>query len=162
MNAPKDGSARAVAPVVQLVVFRLGESDFGLEITRVREIGRLQPLTPMPRAPRHLEGVMNLRGRIIPVFDLKVRLGLPPTPRTEEARILVTEWGGQTAGLLVDRVREVVKVPRGAVRPAPGMVTAVAGKYLEAIAEMGDRLVFLLDLERVFRMDEREGDADGA
>lgn len=137
-----------------MVLFNLAGSEFGVEITQVREIIRMTEMTKMPRAPKFLEGIINLRGQIIPVLDLRKRFDMPVAPATASSRIMITEVKGQAIGLLVDKIVEVLKVSRTAVSNAPEMVSTIAGEYLMGVVEVKSRLVILLNLERIFNLEE--------
>ncbi|NOZ07123.1 MAG: chemotaxis protein CheW [Chloroflexi bacterium] len=139
----------------QLVVFGLTQELYGVDIGRVQEIIRMQTITEVPRAPEFVEGVINLRGGIIPVIDLRKRFGMAHDDHDKETRIVVVEMGGQRVGLVVDRVSEVLRVPKGNIEPPSALVTTVESAYLRAIAKLEDRLIILLDLDRVLRMDEQ-------
>ncbi len=140
----------------QLVVFGLTQELYGVDIGRVQEIIRMQTITEVPRAPEFVEGVINLRGGIIPVIDLRKRFGMSHDDHDKETRIVVVEMGGQRVGLVVDRVSEVLRVPTANIEPPSALVTTVESAYLRAIAKLEDRLIILLDLDRVLRMDEQE------
>src|ERR687888_2756041 len=101
----------------QLVVFQLGAELYGVEIARVHEIIRLQAVTRVPRAPAFVEGVINLRGKVIPVVDLRRRFGLPPAEHTRASRIVVVELGDHVVGITVDGVSEVLRVDTATVEP---------------------------------------------
>jgi len=148
-----DGSP-AEGGEVQLVLFMMSGSEFGIEIRQVREINRVVDITKVPKAPDFLEGIMNLRGRIIPVVDLKKRFKLPAAETTAQTRIMIAEVGEQLVGLWVDRVTEVLKVPRAVIAPAPPMVLTIAGEYLSGILETKGRLVILLNLPRILKLEE--------
>jgi len=140
----------------QLVVFGLASELYGVEIGRVQEIIRMQVITEVPRAPQFVEGVINLRGGIIPVVDLRKRFGMGDEAHDKDTRIVVVEMGGQRVGLVVDRVSEVLRVPKSDIEPPSALVTTVDSAYLRAIAKLEDRLVILLDLDRVLNIDEQE------
>ncbi len=139
----------------QLVVFGLTQELYGVDIGRVQEIIRMQTITEVPRAPEFVEGVINLRGGIIPVIDLRKRFGMTNESHDKETRIVVVEMGGQRVGLVVDRVSEVLRVPKDNIEPPSALVTTIESAYLRAIAKMEDRLIILLDLDRVLRMEEQ-------
>jgi purine-binding chemotaxis protein CheW len=128
--------------VQQLVVFSLGTEEYGLSITQVQEIIRYSQPRSVPSAPRSVRGVINLRGTIVPVCDLKQRLGLDPT-RTAESKIVIVESGGVTAGLVVDEVEEVLSIDDEQVDDAPGP----RGGPVSSLARVGDRVLVLLDLD---------------
>jgi purine-binding chemotaxis protein CheW len=139
----------------QLVVFQLGAELYGVEISRVHEIIRLQSVTKVPRAPAFVEGVINLRGKVIPVVDLRRRFGLPTAEHTRASRIVVVELGDQVVGIIVDGVSEVLRVNTATVEPPSPVVAGIDSEYLHGIAKLTDRLVILLDLDRVLAREER-------
>lgn len=107
------------ARLAQLCTFRVGGEDYAIDIMRLREVIRPVPITPVPRAPPFVEGVFRVRGEVIPLLDVRKRFGLPASPPTRATRYLVVNVAGRRIGLLVDQVCEVVRVPRGEIRPAP-------------------------------------------
>ena len=137
-----------------LVVFRLGHEEFALPIVSVIEILRPQKLTRMPRAPHFVSGVMNLRGKVFPVVDLKRRLGLPPAPADQKTRIMVVDFHGDQMGLVVDEVREVFRGDEGALEKAPNLAQGVTADYLCGVVSQGERMILLLDLGLLFAVDE--------
>jgi purine-binding chemotaxis protein CheW len=139
----------------QLVVFQLGAELYGVEIARVHEIIRLQTVTRVPHAPAFVEGVINLRGKVIPVVDLRRRFGLPMADHTRASRIVVVEIGDQVVGIVVDSVSEVLRVNKGTIEPPSPVVAGIESDYLLGIAKLPERLVILLNLDRVLARDER-------
>jgi purine-binding chemotaxis protein CheW len=139
----------------QLVVFQLGAELYGVDIARVHEIIRLQSITRVPRAPSFVEGVINLRGKVIPVVDLRRRFGLPTTEHTRATRTVVVEIGDQVVGIIVDSVSEVLRVSTSTVEPPSPVVAGIDSEYLHGIAKLPERLVILLDLDRVLAREER-------
>ncbi|MBX5491031.1 MAG: chemotaxis protein CheW [Chloroflexi bacterium] len=139
----------AVASEEQVVVLELAGEAYGVEIGRVQEIIRMQPITRVPNGPAFFEGVTNLRGRVIPVLDLRKRFGLEATPPTRRSRIVVAELGEHTVGLVVDAVSEVLRVSADAVEPPSALVTTADSAYLRGVAKLDERLVLLLDLARI-------------
>ena len=136
----------------QLLTFELDGAPYALPVERVREIVRVRPITPVPRVPADVRGVISLRGEIVQVVDLRRRLGLELLAATRSSRIVVVHAGDdRVAGLLVDAVREVVSVPDEAVRPALGDSDAV-----EALCVRGEEFVSLVDLDRVLAVDAHE------
>lgn len=140
----------------QYVVFRLGETSFGVDIQQMLRIVRLTPLTRVPRAPHFLEGVINYRGQVVPVVDLHKRLALPQVEYGDEARILIVELQAQPVGMLADSVVGIWRLPAEAIQPAPDMVAQVNGVYLTGVARVGGRLTVLLDLSRVLTVEETD------
>jgi purine-binding chemotaxis protein CheW len=147
---------------LQIVVCELADEHYGLDIARVYEIIRHQPITPVPRAPSFVKGVINLRGRIIPVVDLRGRFGMPETEGTKETRIVVAESGSTRVGLVVDSVSEVLLVPVESVEGTPEVAAGADAEYLRGIAKLGDRLVLLLELDGLFGLEERHALAGAA
>ena len=132
----------------QLVVFDLAGEVYGVNIETVREIIRMQEVTYVPDAPDFVEGVINLRGRVIPVVDLRKRFSLAVTDATDESRVVVVDIGGQDIGVIVDAVTEVLRIAEDSVEPASSLVTTEDSYYIEGIAKVGDRLLILLDIDR--------------
>jgi purine-binding chemotaxis protein CheW len=113
----------------------------------------MQPITRVPKAPFYVEGVINLRGKVIPVVDMRKRFGLDTSDRTKNNRIVVVAIGGTTIGIIVDAVTEVLRIPNSAVEAASTIVTAGDTDYLQGIAKLEDRMVILLDLGKVLSKD---------
>jgi purine-binding chemotaxis protein CheW len=153
MAEKKEQSAN---PLLQLVIFKIGEEEFGVEITRVKEIIRLQPITRIPRTPDFLEGVINLRGKIIPVVDLRRRLGLPPKEPDKKTRIIVIEEEDRMVGFLVDAVTEVLRIPDQTTELPPNLKTGIDRSFITSIGILDKRLIILLDLNKVFTLEEEE------
>lgn len=151
--------ARQTAGEAQMVVFNLGEEQFGIDIARVQEIIRWQRITAVPKAPYYVEGVIDLRGRIVPVVDLRGCFGLPPVEPGRETRIVVVGIRGVTVGLVLDGVSEVLDVPLSAIEPPSPLVTTLESGFLRGMVRLEDRLIMLLDLEQVLPFDLAVGDA---
>ncbi|MCU0308865.1 MAG: chemotaxis protein CheW [Thermoleophilia bacterium] len=132
---------------IQLVVFALADGEYGLPIEHVQEIIRYAPPRPLPEAPPGIEGVIDLRGRIVPVVDLKARFGLPPD-RPETSRIVVVEVADSVIGVVVDEVAEVLTVGLDRTEPPPP-VAAVNAPYLDAVAKVDERLLVIMDVDRL-------------
>ena len=130
----------------QVVICQLGDECYGLEIGSVYEIIRFQESTAVPTAPGYVDGVINLRGRIIPVMDLSSRFGLPRPSTTKSTRIIVAGTDGVRVGLVVDAVTEVLMIAEEAVEPTPDVAAAHDSAYIRGIAKLGEELVILLDL----------------
>jgi purine-binding chemotaxis protein CheW len=140
--------AAEVERELQLVAFALDREEFAIPIAQIREIIRVGDITRIPQAPPHVRGVMNLRGRILPVVELRSRLGLPPAEVTSRSRVLVADAQGRTLGLLVDAVTEVVKIPERAIVPPPDDILAANANYITGVARLGSRLLILLELDQ--------------
>ena len=142
---------------VQLVVFKIGKEEFGVAISQVREIVRLVPITPVPKAPVFVEGVVNLRGQILAVVDLATRLSLKGDARSEQTRIIVVEVEGNTVGMVVDEVTEVLRLSKENIDSTPELIASeVQHKYLEGVGKLDDRLLILIDLAKIFSVEEVE------
>ncbi len=132
----------------QLVVFGLASEVYGVDIETVREIIRMQAVTHVPDAPDFVEGVINLRERVIPVVDLRKRFGLAVSDATAESRVVVVDIGGVDIGVMVDSVTEVLRISEESIEPTSSIVTTTDSYYIQGIAKVGDRLLILLDLEK--------------
>lgn len=140
----------------QLVVFRLANEFYGVDIGAVNTIIRMQEITAIPRTPDFVEGVINLRGSIVPVIDLRKRFGLPIGEITKASRIVVVEAGQQMIGMIVDAVAETLRLPSNAIEPPSPVVTSLDTEYLRGVGKLEDRMVILLDLEKVLSNSEVE------
>ncbi len=135
-------------------MFNIGKELYGVGIESVHEIVKVPDITQVPDAPRFLEGVINLRGKIIPVVDLRKRLNLQGKERNKSSRVLITENEGRLIGLLVDAVSEVLKLHPDAIEAPPEMVSAIGVEYITGVAKVGERLVILLTLQKVLNLDD--------
>ncbi|MDD5347189.1 MAG: chemotaxis protein CheW [Candidatus Omnitrophica bacterium] len=139
----------------QLVVFTLGDEEFGVDISQVREIVRIVQITYLPKAPVFIEGVVNLRGQVLPVIDLSKRLGVGSKERSEATRIIVVEVGENTVGMIVDSVSEVLRLSNDCVEDVPSLVeTEVPEHYIRGVGKLKDRLLVLLDLNKILTPEE--------
>lgn len=138
----------------QLVVFRIGRELFGVEIDAIREIVRIPEITEVPDAPEFLEGMINLRGKIVPVVDLKKRLKLSGDARTKESRVLITDNTVSISGLIVDSVDEVIRIEGDAVEEPPDMITAIGIEYITGVAKVEEKLIILLDIRKILSDEE--------
>ena len=133
----------------QLVVFDLGGEAYGVEINEVREIIRIQEVTATPQSPWFVEGVINLRGKVIPVVDLRKRFGLEIRDETKDTRIVVVDIANTDIGMIVDAVTEVMRIPMSDVEPPSSVVSSRDSDYLMGIAKTQDKMIILLDLQQV-------------
>ncbi|MBI5237462.1 MAG: chemotaxis protein CheW [Deltaproteobacteria bacterium] len=140
---------------LQLVTFRLGQEEYSLDILRVQEIIRYIDLTRVPRAPEFVEGVINLRGRVIPVLDLRNRFGLPDAGKNEDTRIIVVDIDDKTIGLKVDAVSEVLRLSSDTVEPPPSLVMDGSSEYIMGVGKVDQRLIILLDVSKLLNFTER-------
>jgi purine-binding chemotaxis protein CheW len=141
----------------QLVVFALASEHYGMDISVVESIIKMQPITAVPRTPAFIEGVTNLRGAVLPVIDLRKRFGLPAAEAGKDTRIVVVEMNEQTVGMVVDAVSEVLDVPEENIEPPPAIVTTLDSTFITGIAKTEERLIILLDLNQVLNTNEQAG-----
>ncbi len=140
-----------------LVVFRLGNEAYGIDVRTTREIFHLQGITHVPNAPEYVEGVINLRGKVVPVIDLRKRFGVEVTKATTDSRIVVVEYDGEDVGLIVDAVEEVLTVEADHVAAAPEVTEQEGTSLTQGFAQLDDQLVILVDMETV--LGEKEEDS---
>ncbi len=138
---------------IQLVSFTVGEELFAVDILSVQEINRMLELTKVPQSPEGIEGVINLRGRIIPVLDLRIQFGISASSQDEHTRIIVVEVQGNTIGFIVDSVHEVLRISHSVIEPAPQMGTSIDSSYVSGVAKLDENLLILLDLERLLSLE---------
>ncbi len=135
---------------LQLVSFEVSGEEFAVDILAVQEINRMMDLTRVPQSPPEVEGVINLRGKIIPVLDLRRKFGMGSAERTEANRIIVVDVNNKVLGFIVDRVHEVLRISPDIVEPAPAMACSISSDFISGVAKLQDRLIILLDLQRLF------------
>ena len=140
----------------QLVIFDLADEAYGIDINAVREIIRMQEITNVPKTPEFIEGVINLRGKVIPVVDLRSRFGLSSAEQTKDSRVVVVDISGQDIGMVVDAVTEVMRIPVDSVEPPSTIITTADSDYLEGIAKLDSKLIILLNPGRVFTEEDTE------
>ena len=145
----EDQGVSAVEEMMQLVTFKLGSEEFALDILLVQEINRRVEITKVPKTPEFVEGVINLRGKIVPVLDLRKRFGLVGREFTAQSRIIVVNIDKRVLGLMVDSVSEVLRIPEHTVEPPPPLVVGIDATYIKGIGKFQGRLLILLDLGKV-------------
>lgn len=133
----------------QFITFRTGEQDFGADIMAIREIRGWTETTPLPHAPDYVRGVINLRGVVLPVVDLKARLGLGLTDANSKDVIVVVQAGERTIGLLVDAVSDILTVTAGEIQPTPELAREADAAFIEGIAVLSERMVTILSMDRL-------------
>ncbi|MFZ5808896.1 MAG: chemotaxis protein CheW [Chloroflexota bacterium] len=150
----------------QLVVFELANEHYGVDISAVESIIKMQPITVVPQAPSFVEGITNLRGSVLPVMDLRKRFGLTigrnkessgaKNTSQDESRIVVVSMDGVKVGMIVDAVSEVLRVSSEAIEPPPPMVAGINSAFITGIAKVGEKLIILLDLGKVLTISEKD------
>ncbi|HWG48412.1 MAG TPA: chemotaxis protein CheW [Candidatus Acidoferrales bacterium] len=143
-----------MARELHLVGFRIGRETFGVPIALVHEIVRVPDITAVPDSPGYVEGVINLRGKIVSVIDLRKRFGEKEITRNKKNRILVTETDGKMVGLIVDAASEVMKVPESEVEPPPPVFDEADVNYVTGLGKLHGRLIILIDLSKVLQKGE--------
>jgi purine-binding chemotaxis protein CheW len=154
-------SAGATAEMTQYLTFDLSEEIFALDIARVREVLDVAALTRVPRMPEFMRGVIDLRGSVVPVVDLRLKFGMPKTENGVNTCVIITEVtvDGETTvlGALADSVREVLDLDQGSIAPAPRIGTKLRTGFIKGMGRRGDRFITILDVDRVFSSDELAG-----
>lgn len=139
----------------QLVTFNLGKEEFAVPILQIQEINRLVEITRVPKSPDFVEGVINLRGKVIPIIDLRKRFSLPQSDLGKYARIVVVNMDGRMVGLIVDSVSEVLRLPNDAIEPPPPVVAGIGSEYIKGLGKLEGRLLILLDLSKILTKEEK-------
>jgi purine-binding chemotaxis protein CheW len=139
---------------IKVIVFRLKEEEYGVEVHQVRSIERMETITRVPRTADFVKGVINLRGVVTPIVDLRGRFGLEETPYTETTRIIIVATGGLEIGLIVDAANDVIDIPVNAIELPPEVVGGIKAVYLRGVAKLEKRLLILLNLDNVLNNEE--------
>lgn len=142
--------------IYQLVSFVVENEEFGVDILKVQEIIRTVEITRVPKSPPFVEGVINLRGKIVPVIDLRRRFGIEKKVHDGDTRIIVVELPDKVVGFLVDKVKEVIRVEKSVIEPPPELTMNINANYITGVAKLQDRLLILLDLDKVLSTEEQE------
>jgi|WetSurMetagenome_2_1015567.scaffolds.fasta_scaffold266896_2 purine-binding chemotaxis protein CheW len=140
---------------LQLVTFKLENEEFGVDIKKVHEINRMIDITRIPNAPPYVEGVVNLRGKIIPIVSLRMKLGFGEAERDKATRIMIVEIDGSVLGFIVDSVSEVLRIHDVKIEPAPSITSTTEAAYMEGVINLNDRILILLDLTALFGSDAK-------
>jgi purine-binding chemotaxis protein CheW len=147
-------------PELQIVGFQVGRETYGVPITSLHEIVRVPEITAVPDAPDYMEGVINLRGKIVSVIDLRKRFGEPKTPLNRRNRILVVEQGGRLCGLIVDSASEVIKIPAAEIEPSPATLQEGGLNCVTGLGKYRGRLIVLLDMAKLLECGARKEQAE--
>ena len=153
-HATFDNPAAGTSDGAQFLTFALGDEEYGVEILNVQEIKGYAPVTPIPNTPAWVRGVMNLRGTIVPVIDLRLRLGMPPTEYGAFTVIVVLAVAAKVVGAIVDTVSDVLTIPEADVQHAPDLGVGIDVRFVAGIAQADGKLVILLDAESLLRHDD--------
>ena len=139
----------------QFISFSVGEEEFGLELLRVREIIRVREITWLPKAPSFVKGIINLRGDVIPLIDLRKKFGLGRREDTAQTRVIVVEVEGRRIGIVVDSASQVVRIPAGQIEPPPPVLGGFSQEFVRGVGKLDDKLVILLDPDAMLTADEK-------
>lgn len=140
---------------IQMVAFKLEKEEFAVNIQQVREVLKMTQVTPLPRSARFIEGVINLRGEVIPVVDLRKRFELETQENKEETRIIIVEIRDNKVGLIVDSVTEVLRLPASSIQPPPSGIAGTRTDFIKGVGKIDDRLLILLNLEKILTTEEK-------
>ncbi|MFA6596733.1 MAG: chemotaxis protein CheW [Ignavibacteriaceae bacterium] len=149
-----DEQKKETMELLQLVSFFIGDEEFGVDILYVQEINRMSQVTKVPNAPDFVNGVINLRGRVIPVIDLRLKFGMPKKEPDKNTRIIVMEVSGKTVGFIVDSVNEVLRISKDVTEPPPELAMGINSEYIKSVGKLEDRLLILIDLEKILSTEE--------
>ncbi|RQD58795.1 MAG: chemotaxis protein CheW [Desulfonatronovibrio sp. MSAO_Bac4] len=141
--------------LLQLVTFKVGSEEFGIEIFSVKEIIRMLNITKVPKAPDFVEGVVNLRGKVIPIIDMRKRFGMDSLNHDKHTRIVVVEMENVMVGYVVDAVSEVLRIPSDTVEPPPSVVAGIDAEYINGVGKLENRLLIMLDLNKLLKTEEK-------
>jgi purine-binding chemotaxis protein CheW len=140
------------------VVFKVAGAEYAIPASEVLQMESYEGATPVPGAPSHVAGLVQVRGRVVPVVDARARFGLPAVERTLDTRVVVGQLGTRTVGLVVDSAREVLKLEQDQLQPPPQLVAEQAQGFVKAVARVGTRLLMLIDFPRVIGEEKAHGD----
>jgi purine-binding chemotaxis protein CheW len=147
-------SEEKIIKMQQLVSFTLANEEFGVDIIKVQEIMRVQEITKVPQMPDYVEGVINLRGNVIPIIDLRKKFGLEVKERDNQTRIIVVNVQDRIVGFIVDAVQQVLRLSEDQIEPPPEVGTSINREYLNGVGKLDDRLLILLSLDTLLTMDD--------
>ena len=143
--------------LIQLVSFNLGPEEYAVEVLKVREIIRMSTITHIPNTPPSVEGIINLRGKVIPIISLRNRFSMEGSENDQHTRIIVMDIGGKLMGFIVDGVSEVIRISSGEIQPPPAMVAGgVDQDFICGVIQHADQLLLMLQLDRMFSSEEQD------
>ena len=144
--------------LIQLVSFMLADEEYGVEVLKVREIIRMPTITKMPNTPHYVEGIINLRGKVIPIISMRTRFGLAESENNSQTRIIIMDVAGSMTGFIVDGVSEVIRIHSSEIQPPPSMVLSggIGKEFITGVFNHAERLLIIMDVDRMFSDDERD------
>ncbi len=140
---------------LKLACFRVGGQLFAMDIMKIRQIIRPLKITPLPKAPDFVEGMINLRGMVIPVLDMRKRFEIPVENPEAEARVIIANVGRQAVGLMVDEVTEVITIPHGEVQPPPKMIAGIQSEFLLGVCRYAEQILLIVNLNAILTKEEK-------
>jgi len=143
------------AELVQMVSFAVGGEDYGIGIQTVKEVIKIKNITQLPKTPSFVRGVINLRGDVIPVIDLREKFGLPQEDYTDKTRVIVVELDGKSIGMVVDSVSTVINIAQNDIEPPPSLVGGLSAEFLKGVGKIGEELIILINIEKVLTAEEK-------
>ena len=145
----------AADELTQLISFMVGKEEYGLEILNVKEVIRIREITKIPKAPVFVKGIINLRGDVIPIIDLREKFGLETKEYTTMTRVIIVEVDGKSIGMVVDSVSQVIRIEKDQVEPPPSLIGGISAEYLRGVGKLGERLIIMLNIDRILTVDEK-------
>ncbi len=155
-NLPTSSEVKNTTELLQLVTFGLDEEVYGVEVLKVREIIRPPQITKMPNVPNYIDGIINLRGKVIPIVSMRDKFGLVRNEKTSSTRIMVMDIEEELIGFVVDSVSEVIRISGKDVQPSPSIGTGTGHEFITGIYNHYEKLVVLLDLDKMFTAEEKQ------
>ena len=156
MKTITQSSAKEAGQLLQLVCFNLADEEYGVDINFVQEVIRVQKITPVPQMPTSVLGVINIRGNIVTVFDLRKQFGLPERPFGEATKILVMRINKTTLGIIVDQILDNLKLESAQIDPAPEVHLRIDKECITGLGQTGDRMIIIVNLAAIDRMLRKE------
>jgi len=138
---------------LELMGFKLADEEYAIDIMQIKEITIPLALTPIPRAPDYILGILSLRGTILPIFDAKKRIGLPPREKTNRTRIIIVNNGTEQVGILVDDITSAARMPVSAIEPPPPVLKGVEAEYISGVGRVDDRMMIIMNIEEICKME---------
>lgn len=154
----KSDDAAKIDELIQLVSFMLADEEYGVEVLKVREIIRMPTITKMPNVLQYVEGIINLRGKVIPIISMRKRFGLMENENSSQTRIIIMDVAGGLIGFIVDGVSEVIRIRSSEIQPPPSMVLSggIGQEFITGVFNHAERLLIIMDVDRMFSDDERD------
>jgi purine-binding chemotaxis protein CheW len=139
----------------QLISFEVGNEEYGLDILRVKEVIRIREITRLPKAPSFVKGIINLRGDVIPIIDLRDKFGLEHQEYTAMTRVIVVDTDEKLVGMVVDAANQVVRILADQIEPPPPIVGGLSAEFIRGVGKLDERLVILLNIDRILTQEEK-------